>query len=49
MCRELSLRYWRIDDAEPHLSVASLWEIAIKIRLGKLGLDPPTQRFASHS
>ncbi len=26
------------DDAEPHLSAASLWEIAIKFRLGKLGL-----------
>lgn len=26
--------------AEPHLSVASLWEIAIKNRLGKLRLAP---------
>jgi PIN domain nuclease of toxin-antitoxin system len=28
------------DEAEPHLSVASLWEIAIKRRLGKLRLAP---------
>ena len=28
------------DDAEPYLSVASLWEIAIKRRLGKLSLAP---------
>jgi len=27
------------DDAEPHLSAASLWEIAIKRRLGKLKLN----------
>jgi len=26
------------DEAEPHLSAASLWEIAIKCRLGKLKL-----------
>ena len=31
-------------DAELHVSVASLWEIAIKFRLGKLALEVPLTR-----
>jgi len=31
-------------DAAVHASVASLWEIAIKVRLGKLALNAPLPR-----
>jgi len=31
-------------DAAVHASVASLWEIAIKVRLGKLALNAPLAR-----
>ncbi len=31
-------------DAQPRVSVASLWEIAIKFRLGKLALKVPLSR-----
>jgi PIN domain nuclease of toxin-antitoxin system len=33
------------DDAQPFLSMASLWEIAIKISLGKLQLKQPYEIF----
>ena len=33
------------DDTQPFLSVASLWEIAIKISLGKLELNQPYETF----
>jgi len=39
-----------IDDpsVQPFLSVASLWEIAIKVSLGKLVLAPPLEELISH-
>lgn len=39
-----------IDDSsvQPFLSVASLWEIAIKVSLGKLVLAPPLEELISH-
>ena len=33
------------EDSQPFLSVASLWEIAIKISLGKLTLKQPYETF----
>lgn len=33
------------DDAMPFLSLASIWEMAIKIRLGKLELQQPLAEF----
>jgi len=33
------------DDSQPFLSMASLWEIAIKISLGKLQLTQPYETF----
>jgi len=39
-----------IDDpsVQPFLSMASLWEIAIKVSLGKLVLVPPLEELISH-
>lgn len=39
-----------IEDAgnQPLLSIVSLWEMAIKISLGKLALDPPFATFIPH-
>jgi PIN domain nuclease of toxin-antitoxin system len=36
------------EDSEPFLSVASLWEIAIKISLGKLTLNQSYEVFIPH-
>ena len=33
------------EDSQPFLSIASLWEMAIKISLGKLRLDQPFETF----
>ncbi len=33
------------DDTQPHLSIASLWEMAIKISIGKLSLSQPYEVF----
>ena len=33
------------EDSQPFLSIASLWEMAIKISLGKLRLEPPFETF----
>ena len=36
------------DDIQPYLSIASLWEMAIKISLGKLTLATPFEQFIPH-
>ncbi len=36
------------EDSQPFLSVASLWEMAIKISLGKLTLKQSYETFISH-
>jgi PIN domain nuclease of toxin-antitoxin system len=36
------------EDSQPFLSVAGLWEIAIKISLGKLTLKQPYETFIPH-
>jgi len=36
------------DDSQPFLSVASLWEMAIKGSLGKLEIDQPFGDFIAH-
>lgn len=36
-----------LEETQPFLSVASLWEIAIKISLGKLTLEQPYETFIS--
>jgi PIN domain nuclease of toxin-antitoxin system len=33
------------DDSQPFLSIASVWEMAIKVSLGKLKLDEPFEEF----
>ena len=33
------------DDSQPFLSIASVWEMAIKVSLGKLKLDEPFEIF----
>lgn len=33
------------DDSQPFLSIASVWEMAIKVSLGKLKLDQPFESF----
>lgn len=35
-------------DNKCYVSIASLWEIAIKVKLGKLSLKFPFERFASY-
>ena len=35
------------EDSQPFLSIASLWEMAIKISLGKLKLEQPFETFIS--
>lgn len=36
------------DDSQPFLSIASLWEMAIKISLRKLELEQPFESFIPH-
>ena len=36
------------EDSQPFLSIASLWEMAIKVSLGKLQLDQAYDSFISH-
>lgn len=36
------------EDSQPFLSVASLWEMAIKISIGKLEIDQPFGDFVAH-
>jgi len=36
-----------VDDSQPFLSVASLWEMAIKVSLGKLQIEQPFETFIS--
>ena len=35
------------EDSQPFLSIASLWEMAIKVSLGKLKLEQPFETFIS--
>jgi PIN domain nuclease of toxin-antitoxin system len=37
-----------VESAETFLSVASIWEMAIKVRLGKLGLPVPPDQIAAY-